>query len=469
MPAQRNLNAVSPLDGRYAARMGELGGRTGEAGLAAYRVKVECRYFAKLASTKGLGIRPLKPAEKEILEKIPLLKQADAERIAAIEDTGTDGRAPTRHDVKAVEYFIKDKLAATTLHDIAEYVHFGLTSEDVNNISYSLMLRDCLALEILPALDQVLGVLDHMARKEAETPLLARTHGQPAVPTTFGKEFRVFHARLERQVKQLRNAEICAKLNGASGNYNAHVAAFPKTDWEKFSREFVESFNTGKGPRLAHNPFTTQIEPHDSYVELFDALRRTNTILIAFCQDMWRYISAGLVAQKAVAGEIGSSTMPQKVNPIHFENAEGNLGMANAMLGFFAAKLPISRLQRDLSDSTVERNFGSAFGYSLAAYGSLLNGLGRISVNGGAARAELEAHPEVLAEGIQTILRREHEAGAYELLCKFTRGRGVGAEEMVSFIDGLKIKPAVKAELRKLSPLNYTGLAAKLAKNTKEK
>ena len=461
---KRNLNAVSPLDGRYSAKMGGLGERVGEAGLAAYRVLVECRYLAKLAATRGLGIRALTSSEKALLEKLPALTPADAARIAAIEDTGADGRPATRHDVKAVEYFIKDKLARTSLKDLREYVHFGLTSEDVNNISYALLLRDCLALEILPALEKILGELGNMAVKYAETPLLARTHGQPAVPTTFGKEFRVFHARLARQMGQLANAEILAKLNGASGNYNAHAAAFPAADWEKFSREFVEGFNAGKGPRLRHNPFTTQIEPHDSYAELFDALRRANTILLAFCQDMWRYISAGLVAQKTVAGEIGSSTMPQKVNPIHFENAEGNLGLANALLGFFSTKLPVSRLQRDLSDSTVERNFGSAFGYCLAAYSSLLAGLGRVSVDPAAARGELEAHPEVLAEGIQTVLRRERETGAYELLCEFTRGRSVSAAELAAFIDGLKIKPAVKAELKKLSPLNYTGLAARLAR-----
>ncbi|HNW42932.1 MAG TPA: adenylosuccinate lyase [Elusimicrobiales bacterium] len=464
MPAQRNLEAVNPLDGRYASKMGRLGALTGEGGLARYRTLVECRYLAKLAATRGLKIRRLTRTELSFLEKLPLLGEKDVRHIVAIEETGAGGVAATRHDVKAVEYFIKEKLSRTSLRDIKEFVHFGLTSEDVNNISYALMLRDCLAVEIIPAFEEILAALDALALKYADTPLLARTHGQPAVPTTFGKEFRVFHARLLRQTEQLKAAHICAKLNGASGNYNAHAAAFPGTDWEKFSREFVESFNTGRGPALSHNPFTTQIEPHDSYAELFDALRRADTILLAFCQDMWRYISAGLVVQRAVAGEIGSSTMPQKVNPIHFENAEGNLGLANALLGFFSAKLPVSRLQRDLSDSTVERNFGAAFGYSLAACRSVLTGLGRVSVNAAAARLELESHPEVLAEGIQTILRREGETGAYELLCKFTRGRSVGAAELGTFIDGLKLKPAVKAELKRLSPLNYTGLAAKLAK-----
>ncbi|OGR52128.1 MAG: adenylosuccinate lyase [Elusimicrobia bacterium GWA2_62_23] len=458
MAAARDMEAVSPLDGRYAARLGGLKHLAGEGALAGYRVLVECRYLEKLCATPGIGARRLTAAEKALLAKLPRLSAADAQRIAAIEETGVPGIPATRHDVKAVEYFIKEKLRRTSLKDLSELVHFALTSEDVNNIAYALMLRDCLALELLPALRELLRSLDGLAVKHAATPLLARTHGQPAVPTTFGKEFRVFHARLARQVAQLGKGKLCAKLNGASGNYNAHLAAYPAVNWEKFAREFVEGF-----PGLEFNPFTTQIEPHDSYAELFDAQRRANTVLLAFCQDMWRYISAGLVAQKAVAGEVGSSTMPQKVNPIHFENAEGNLGLANALLGFFSAKLPVSRLQRDLSDSTVARNFGAAMGHSLAAYRSVLTGLARVSVDEAACRAELRAHPEIIAEGVQTILRRERAAGAYELLSKFTRGREVTAEGFAAFITGLDVKPAVRAELEKLSPLTYTGLAAKLA------
>jgi len=464
MPAQRNINAVSPLDGRYTGKAGNLGRAFGEGALARCRALVESRYLLKLCATPGVKIRRLKPAEKAFLEKLPLLTDSDVLEIITVEETGSDGVPPTRHDVKAVEYFLKKKLRRTSLRDITEFVHFALTSEDVNNLSYALMLRDGLKTEILPALEEILAALDALALKHAAAPLLARTHGQPAVPTTFGKEFRVFHARLSRQVRQLKGTRLCAKLNGASGNYNAHTAAFPAADWPKFSKEFIESFNQGSGPALECNYFTTQIEPHDSYAELFDNLRRTNTILLAFCQDMWRYISAGLVKQKAVAGEVGSSTMPQKVNPIHFENAEGNLGLANALLGFFSAKLPVSRLQRDLSDSTVERNFGVAFGHGLAAYKSLLTGLSRSAVDEAAARAELELHPEVLAEGIQTILRREGETGPYELLSKFTRGREVTAAGLGGFIDGLELKPAVKAELKRLSPLNYTGLSAQLAK-----
>ncbi|OIO01179.1 MAG: adenylosuccinate lyase [Elusimicrobia bacterium CG_4_10_14_0_2_um_filter_56_8] len=464
MPVQRNINAVSPLDGRYAGKLGSLGSAFGEGALARSRALVECRYLQKLCSTPGVNVRRLKPSEKAFLEKLSVLSDRDVREIVAIEETGSGRVPPTKHDVKAVEYFLKVKMRRSSLRDITEFVHFALTSEDVNNISYALMLRNCLSSEIIPALKEILASLRALAVRHASAPLLARTHGQPAVPTTFGKEFRVFHARLDRQVRQLRNTRICAKLNGASGNYNAHTAAFPRADWPRFSKEFVESFNSGSGPSLEYNPFTNQIEPHDSYAELFDNLRRTNTILLAFCQDMWRYISAGLVKQKAVAGEVGSSTMPQKVNPIHFENAEGNLGLANALLGFFSSKLPVSRLQRDLSDSTVERNFGVALGHGLAAYKSVLTGLARAAVDQGAAREELERHPEVLAEGIQTILRREGETGPYELLSRFTRGREITAAGLLGFIEGLKLKPAIKAELRRLSPLNYTGLSEKLAK-----
>ncbi|MDD2804670.1 MAG: adenylosuccinate lyase [Elusimicrobiales bacterium] len=459
MARSRNTEALSPLDGRYAAKLEGLSRLCGEGALARYRALVECRYLAALCATPGVRARRLTAAEKKLLERLPQLSEADVLKIIELEERGSGPIPATRHDVKAVEYFIKARLHRSSLRDLAELVHFALTSEDVNNISYALMLRDCLRTQLLPALEELLAALDALAARHAAAPLLARTHGQPAVPTTFGKEFRVFHARLARQVRQLKALSICAKLNGASGNYNAHAAAYPGVNWEKFSREFVESFDG-----LEFNPVTTQIEPHDTYAELFDNLRRANTVLLAFCQDMWRYISAGLVRQRAVAGEVGSSTMPQKVNPIHFENAEGNLGLANAQLGFFSAKLPVSRLQRDLSDSTVERNFGAAFGHSLAAYKSILSGLSRVSPDEAAAAAELEAHPEVLAEGIQTILRREGEHGPYELLSKFTRGRAVTADGMRQFIYGLELKRTVKAELSRLSPLNYTGLAARIAK-----
>lgn len=455
---KREVSALSPLDGRYAGKLGGLAVLCGEGGLIRYRVLVECRYLAALCEARVPGSRRLGAAEKKFLEELAVLSEDDVRRIIDIEEKGADGLPPTRHDVKAVEYFIRERLSGGALEDLSELVHFALTSEDVNNLAYALLLRDSLKQELLPALEALLKELDALAVKYAAAPLLARTHGQPAVPTTFGKEFRVFHARLARQAAQLRRFRVLAKLNGASGNYNAHAAACPKTDWEKFSRGFVESFGG-----LEFNPVTTQIEPHDTYAELFDNLRRANTVLVGFCQDMWRYISAGLVKQRAVAGEVGSSTMPQKVNPIHFENAEGNLGFANAQLAFFSAKLPVSRLQRDLSDSTVERNFGAALGHSLAAYKSVLEGLSRSEPDPEAARAELLAHPEVVAEGVQTVLRREGAAGAYEKLKEFTRGREVTAAGLARFMNGLDLKPAVKAELRRLTPLTYTGLARRIA------
>ncbi len=437
------MDLISPLDGRYSPLIKGMGRRLGEGVLIRHRLQVECRYLQKL------GIRKLKPHEKRILAGLEDPTQSDLARIVRLE-------AVTKHDVKAVEYYLRERLLKTSLKDLAGFVHFGLTSEDVNNIAYALMLTDGLQSEILPALNAILKTLDKLSVRYAASPLLARTHGQPAVPTTFGKEFRVFHSRLSRQVRGLESIHLCAKLNGAVGNYNALCAAFPKRDWERFSRDFILSFG------LDYSPLTTQIEPHDSQAELFDALRRVNIILLGLCQDLWRYISLGLIVEKAVAGEIGSSTMPQKVNPIKFENAEGNLGLANALLGFFSAKLPISRLQRDLSDSTVLRNFGVAFGHCLVAYQFLVSGLAGISVNEAAALAELESHPEVISEGIQTILRREKAVQPYEQLARLVRGRRVSLKELHAFIDGLDVRPTVKRELKSLSPTNYLGLAKKM-------
>jgi len=465
----RENEVLSPLDGRYAGRLEGLLKCAGDGALARYRVRVECRYLERLCGTPQAGTRRLKPKETAYLQKLHLLTQKDLTLISTIETTGAYGIPPTKHDVKAVEYFIKLRLVSTSLKDIKELVHCGLTSEDVNNMAYALMLRDCLRLELLPALRELSAVLDGMAVRYAAFPLLGRTHGQPAVPTSFGKELRVFQVRLSRQIRQLESLKLYAKLNGAVGNYNAHAAAFPRVDWRRFSREFVESFNADGGPRVACNLFTTQIEPHDSFAEAFDNIRRANVILLDLCGDMWRYISDGLVAQKAVSGEIGSSTMPQKVNPIHFENAEGNLGLANAMLGFFSSKLPVSRLQRDLSDSTVLRNIGVALGHSLVAYASVHEGLARAGFDEAAARAALDAHPEVIAEGLQTILRREGAAGAYEKLAALTRGRRVTLAELRSFADGLSVSPSARKALKELSPLSYTGLSEKLAVQKEEK
>ena len=451
------MDSISPLDGRYSPLLKGVGRCLGEGALIRRRLQVECRYLQKLCQTPKLGIRRLKPQEKRILEGLANPAQTDLSRIARMETEGGRGRPATKHDVKAVEYYLRDRLLKTSLKDMAQFVHFGLTSEDVNNIAYALMLTDALRAEILPALAAILKALDKLAVRYAASPLLARTHGQLAVPTTFGKEFRVFHARLLRQIRGLEAMRLCAKLNGAVGNYNALCAAFPEADWERFSREFVRSFG------LEHSPLTTQIEPHDCQAELFDALRRANVILLGLCQDFWRYISEGLIVEKAVAGEIGSSTMPQKVNPIRFENAEGNLGLANALLGFFSSKLPISRLQRDLSDSTVLRNCGVAFGHCLVAYKSITGGLAGIFVHEAAALAELESHPEVIAEGIQTILRREGAQEPYEQLARLVRGRRISLNELHDFIGTLDVRPAVKRELKRLSPTNYLGLAKKLA------
>jgi len=465
----RENEVLSPLDGRYAGRLKGLLKCAGDGALARYRVRVECRYLEKLCDTSQAGTRKLKPKEKAYLQKLHLLTRKDQNLISTIETTGAHGIPPTKHDVKAVEYFIRLKLSRTSLKDIKELVHCGLTSEDVNNIAYALMLRDCLRLELLPALNEISAVLEGMALRYAASPLLARTHGQPAVPTTFGKELRVFQARLSRQIRQLEGLRLYAKLNGAVGNYNAHAAAFPRVDWRRFSREFVESFNEDGGPRIVCNALTTQIEPHDSFAEAFDTVRRANVILLDLCGDMWRYISDGLVTQKAVTGEIGSSTMPQKVNPIHFENAEGNLGVADALFGFFSSKLPVSRLQRDLSDSTVLRNIGVALGHSLMAYASVGEGLSRVAFAEAAARAGLEAHPEIVAEGMQTILRREGATGAYEKLAALTRGRRVTLAELHAFIGGLSISASAKKALKELSPLSYLGLSEKLAAQKEEK
>jgi adenylosuccinate lyase len=363
-----------------------------------------------------------------------------------------------------VEYYIKDRLANTSLKDRLEWFHFALTSEDVNSAAYALMTRAALEEVLIPTLTEIQRFLGALAAKYAATPLLARTHGQPAVPTTFGKEFKVFECRLARQIEQLKKQQISCKLGGAVGNFNAHMAAFPEVDWQKFAAAYAESLNEGCKNKIFLWPASTQIDPHDTLAELFDNLRRANTILIDFSQDMWRYISDNLIKQRPVAGEVGSSTMPQKVNPIDFENAEGNLGLANAMFGFFAGKLPISRLQRDLSDSTALRNVGPAFGYCEVAWRALLKGLGKIEVDGAAALAMLEQHPEVLAEGIQTVLRARGVKGAYEKLKDFTRGKKITARDIKAFIESLDIDDKTKKTLLNLSVTNYIGAAAKTAR-----
>ncbi|OGD33795.1 adenylosuccinate lyase [Candidatus Azambacteria bacterium RIFCSPLOWO2_01_FULL_46_25] len=443
------LNSISPIDGRYRKYVEALAPYFSEQALMRYRLIVEGEYLIALSETRGIDMRKLSRKEQKLIRGLANLKEKDAERIVEIERT-------TDHDVKAVEYYMKDKFARTSLKDVSEWIHFALTSEDTNNIAYALILRDSLEKVMIPKVEEIAGSLNKLAKKHKNLAMLARTHGQPASPTTFGKEMKVFAARLERRVNRLRSMKIKAKLNGATGNYNAHVAAYPRINWIQFSKKFIKKLG------LEANLITTQIEPHDNYVSIFDNLRRVNTILLGLDQDIWRYISDEWIVQRPKEGTVGSSTMPHKVNPIKFENSEGNLGMANALFEFFARKLPISRLQRDLSDSTVERNFGVAFSHSLIAYEYLLKGLSQITVNEKKIKEELENHPEVIAEAIQTILRREGAKMPYEELKALTRGRKVTMADFEKFIDGLNVPEKVKKELRKITPQNYTGLAAKL-------
>lgn len=461
------LTAVSSVDGRYREISSALSEYMSEYALIRARVRVECEYLIALSETKGVGLRALTAEEKKLLTALTDISVEDARAVKQIEKEGCEGIPATNHDVKAVEYFLKSRLAASSLADVSEWLHFGLTSEDVNSVSLGLMLRGALEEVIAPTLQDIHEKLDTLASEYAKTPMLARTHGQPASPTTFGKEMRVFEARVNRQMEQLAGRSILVKFAGATGNYNAHVVAASDVDWQRFSLAFVERFNKKGEIQLALNETTTQIEPHDTYAELFDNLRRVNTVLIGFSQDMWRYISDGWVAQKPKAGEVGSSAMPHKVNPIDFENAEGNLGIANSLFEHFSRKLPVSRLQRDLSDSTVERTFGTAFAHSLIGYKSLLKGLGKVSVNGQAMLEDLQGHPEVIAEAIQTVLRREGVEVPYEKLKNLTRGRKVTLDDFAKFIDGLSVDEKIKKHLKALRPENYIGLAEKIAKQSR--
>ncbi|OGG60468.1 adenylosuccinate lyase [Candidatus Kaiserbacteria bacterium RIFCSPHIGHO2_02_FULL_49_16] len=464
------LTAINSVDGRYRNLLEQFAERFSEFALIRARIKVECEYLLALAEEKELGIRKLTGEEKKLLSDLWRISIEDARVVKQIEkeglpaQAGYEGIPATNHDVKAIEYYIKGKLAKTSLADISEFVHFALTSEDTDNIAYALLLGDVLDLELIPAIEDVRKYLAGLAEKYAATPMLARTHGQPASPTTFGKEMGVFEARITRQLEQLRERTVLVKFGGATGNFNAHVVAVPDIDWQEFAQKFIDELNKGHKIKIELNTVTTQIEPHDTYAELFDNLRRINTILIGFSQDMWRYISDGWITQKPKAGEVGSSTMPHKVNPIDFENAEGNFGVANALFEHFSRKLPISRLQRDLSDSTVKRSFGTAFAHSLIGYKSLLRGLGKISVNESAMLEDLQAHPEVIAEAIQTVLRREGVDIPYEKLKELTRGREVTLADFARFIDGLSVSEKVKNHLKSLRPENYIGLAKKIAK-----
>lgn len=448
--------AINPLDGRYFEKTRPLSAYFSEEALMKYRVMMECEYLIALASLSKKVLRKFSPAEVVAIRG--LYKNFDNSSFKKIKKT----ESVINHDVKAVEYFIKDELSKTSLKDCVEWVHFALTSEDTNNIAYALLLSGALGNVMIPELKKIIFSLGALVAKYKNLPMLARTHGQPASPTTFGKEMSVFARRLERGLEHLYGQKILVKLNGASGNFNAHKVAFPNLDWEKFSENFISDLSKQLIIKLEPNPLTTQIEPHDSYAEIFDLFKRSNSVLIDLNQDMWRYISDDWITQKPKEGEVGSSTMPHKVNPIDFENSEGNLGLANALFEFFARKLPVSRLQRDLSDSTVERAFGTAFGHTYLAYASLLKGLGKISVNGSAIKEDLNRHPEVITEAIQTILRREGAAMPYEKLKELTRGKKITLSDIHAFIRTLNISDQVKNELLKITPENYIGLASKL-------
>jgi len=448
------LLALSPLDGRYASKVDALRPIFSEYGLIKARVTVEVEWLLALAAEPGIAeLAPFSTAAQARLRALAEgFSVANAARVKEIERT-------TNHDVKAVEYFIKEQLKDDAeLGPALEFVHFACTSEDINNLSYALMLHQAREQVLLPALDGVVASLRALAHEQAAQPMLSRTHGQTASPTTLGKEIANVVARLERQRAQIAAVELTGKINGAVGNYNAHTISYPDLDWPAFARRFVESLG------LPFNPYTTQIEPHDNVAELGDAVRRANTVLVDLARDIWGYISLGYFKQKLKEGEIGSSTMPHKVNPIDFENAEGNFGIANALFEHFSAKLPISRWQRDLTDSTVLRALGTAFGHTQVGLDSLAKGLGKLMVNPERLQADLDAAWEVLAEAVQTVMRRHGLPNPYEQLKALTRGQGITAESMRGFIEGLDLPAEAKARLLQLTPAGYTGLAEKLAR-----
>ncbi|MFI8716914.1 adenylosuccinate lyase [Stenotrophomonas sp. NPDC077464] len=448
------LLALSPLDGRYAGKVDALRPIFSEYGLIKARVKVEVEWLLALANEAGIA--ELAPFSAGATARLRALADdfapAHAARVKEIERT-------TNHDVKAVEYFIKEQLKDDAeLAPALEFVHFACTSEDINNLSYGLMLEEARRTVLLPSLDGIAATLRALAHAQAGQPMLSRTHGQTASPTTLGKEVANVVARLERQRRQIAAVELTGKINGAVGNYNAHAIAYPDVDWPAFAQRFVESLG------LVFNPYTTQIEPHDNIAEIGDATRRANIILIDLARDIWGYISLGYFKQKLKEGEVGSSTMPHKVNPIDFENAEGNFGIANALFEHFSAKLPISRWQRDLTDSTVLRALGTAFGHGQVALDSLAKGLGKLTVNPELLDGDLDAAWEVLAEAVQTVMRRHGLPNPYEQLKALTRGQGITAESMKAFVESLDLPEDAKQGLRELTPGGYIGLAADLAK-----
>ncbi|AAZ26423.1 adenylosuccinate lyase [Colwellia psychrerythraea] len=443
------LSAISPVDGRYGSKVKSLRSIFSEFGLIKYRVTVEVRWLQKLAATSAIAEVPaFSEQANDVLNNIVAnFSEEDALTIKKIEAT-------TNHDVKAVEYFLKDKIADNAeLNAVTEFIHFACTSEDINNLSHALMLTDCRENVLLPEMDNILAAMKALAIEYKTIPMMCRTHGQPASPSTLGKEMANVYVRLQRQREQIANVEMLGKINGAVGNYNAHLSAYPEVDWHEYANEFVTSLG------LSFNAFTTQIEPHDYIAELFDAIARFNTILIDFDRDIWGYIAMGHFKQKTIAGEIGSSTMPHKVNPIDFENSEGNLGIANALFTHLSQKLPISRWQRDLTDSTVLRNLGVGFAHTMIAYGATLKGISKLEVNEANLAAELDSNWEVLAEPVQTVMRRYGIEKPYEKLKELTRGKRVNGDSMRAFIMTLELPEHAKAQLCEMTPASYIGRA----------
>lgn len=449
------LTAISPVDGRYGVKTIDLRPIFSEFGLIRHRVLIEIRWLQALADNSAIEeVAALSAHADGILENI--IEQfglEDAQRVKNIERT-------TNHDVKAVEYFLKEKIAGNKeLEAVNEFIHFACTSEDINNLSHALMLREGRGQVLIPIMDELIKALRQLAHEHANVAMLSRTHGQPATPTTLGKEMANVAYRLQKQREQVAGVEILGKINGAVGNYNAHLSAYPEFDWQQFSQQFVESLG------LSWNPYTIQIEPHDYMAELFDAISRFNTIVIDFCRDVWSYISLGYFKQKSIAGEVGSSTMPHKVNPIDFENGEGNLGIANAIFDHLASKLPISRWQRDLTDSTVLRNIGVGFSYTSIALQSVMRGISMLEADQQQMLQDLDENWEVLAEPIQTVMRRYGIEKPYERLKELTRGQRINQKELWDFIEGLNIPDEAKRRLRELTPATYIGNAEALAKN----
>ncbi|WP_421589233.1 adenylosuccinate lyase [Rahnella aceris] len=452
-----SLTAVSPVDGRYGDKVSALRTIFSEFGLLKFRVQVEVRWLQKLAACAEIKEVPAFDADANaFLDQIVAnFDVKDAQRIKDIEKT-------TNHDVKAVEYFLKEKVATLpALHAVSEFIHFACTSEDINNLSHALMLQTARQDVVLPYWKQIIDAVKDLAHKYRDIPLLSRTHGQPATPSTIGKELANVAYRMDRQFKQLQNVEILGKINGAVGNYNAHIVAYPEVNWHQFSEEFVTSLG------ITWNPYTTQIEPHDYIAELFDCVARFNTILIDFDRDIWGYIALNHFKQRTIAGEIGSSTMPHKVNPIDFENSEGNLGLSNAVLQHLASKLPVSRWQRDLTDSTVLRNLGVGLGYALIAYQATMKGVSKLEVNEANLANELDHNWEVLAEPIQTVMRRYGIEKPYEKLKELTRGKRVDAAGMQAFIDSLELPEDEKVRLKAMTPGNYIGRATTMVDELK--